>query len=68
MVSYTLLAARTTDTDTLATCERAGQAVCSLACCFTERVLGGTAGKIANALLELERVGLIRGRELVDLV
>lgn len=67
-VSYTLLAARTTDRDTLASCERACKAVCSLACCFAKWVLGCAAGKVADALLELERVGLVGGGDLVDLI
>ena len=67
-VSYTLLAARTTDTGTLATCERASQAVCSLACCFAEWVLACAANEVADALLELKRVGLVGGGDLVDLV
>lgn len=68
MLSYTLLATRTTDTGTLATGERACKAVCSLACCFAQWVLGCATGEIGDALLELERVGLIGGGNLVDLI
>jgi len=66
--SYALLATRTTDTDTLATGEWARKAICSLACCFAQRVLGCATGEVRDALLELERVGLVGGRDLVDLV
>lgn len=67
-VFYTLLTARTTSIGTLATCERACQAVCSLACCFAEWVLACAANEVADALLELERVGLVGGWDLVNLV
>lgn len=66
--SYALLATRTTVTDTLATGEWARKAICSLACCFAQRVLGCTTGEVRDALLELERIGLVGGRNLVDLV
>lgn len=67
-LSYTLLATRTTDTGTLATGERACKAVCSLACCFAQWVLGCATGEIGYAFLKLERVCLVRGGDLVDLV
>jgi hypothetical protein len=66
--SHRLLAARTTDTVTLATCERACQAICSLACYFAKWVLGRAASQVADAFLQLERVGLVRGGKLVDLI
>lgn len=66
--SYALLATRTTDTDTLATGEWACKAICSLACCFAQRVLGCATGEVRDALLELEGVGLVGGGDLVDLV
>lgn len=68
IVFYTRLAARTANTSKLATCERACQAVCSLACCFAKWVLGRAASKVADSLLQLERIGLVGGRDLVDLV
>lgn len=66
--SSMLLAARTTDTGMLATCERTCQAVSGLACCLAEWVLGRAASKVADALLQLKRVGLVGGRDLIDLV
>lgn len=59
---------RTTATGTLATCEGACQIVCSLACDFAKGVLGCAASNFAHALLQLERVGLVGGGDLVDLV
>jgi hypothetical protein len=66
--SYALLATRTTDTDILATGQRACKAVCSLACCFAQWVLSRATSQVGDALLELERVGLVGGGDLVDLV
>lgn len=66
--SYALLATRTTHTDTLATGERAREAICSLACCFAQRVLGCATGEVRDAFLELKRIGLIGSRDLIDLV
>ena len=68
IASYALLATRTTDTGTLATGEWAGKVVCSLACCLAQRVLGRATGEVGDALLELERVCLVGGWDLVDLV
>lgn len=66
--SYALLATRTADIDTLATSERACKAICSLACCLAQRVLSCAAGEVRDTLLDLERIGLVGGRDLVDLV
>lgn len=67
IVIYTLLATCTIATGKLTTCERACQAICSLACCLAKWVLSCTASKVTDALLQLQRIGLVGRGNLVDL-
>lgn len=52
----------------LATCERTGEAVSSLASSFANGVVHGGAERVAEAFLEVLDVFLVGGGDLVDLV